>query len=118
MLNPEDNVERSGFLNSARPELQEIMQEQYGYSTVGLVFNRTLYYSETRIEEGDALVVLGTAWERPDGIWEIVRGAGPLVVSNLGLAGLRASYRNAAIGWWSLAALALGAAGVALVALS
>jgi hypothetical protein len=36
---------------------------------------------------------------------EVVCGAGPLLVSNLGLPELRASYRNAAIGWWCLVVL-------------
>jgi hypothetical protein len=112
-----DNEERSGFLNDARPELQLMLQEQYIYSTVGLIFNRTLYYRESRIEAGDALVVLGTAWQRPDNAWELVRGAGPLIVSNQGLATVRASYRNAAIGWWCLVVLALLPVGVALAIL-
>lgn len=113
-----DDEERSGFLNDARPELEEILQHKYGYSTVGLIFNRTLYYSETRIEEGDDLLVLGTARQTENDGWEIVRADGPLLVSSLGLAALRASYRNAAIGWWFLAVLVLAAAGVAVAALS
>ena len=32
--------ERSGFLQSARPELEKMLQERYGYSSVGLIFNR------------------------------------------------------------------------------
>jgi len=104
MLDP-DADERSGFLNSARPELEETLRQRYGHSSVGLIFNRALDYSETRIEEGDALVVLGTAREVPGGGWELVRGDAPLLVSDKGLAGLLASYRGAAFLWWCLAVL-------------
>jgi hypothetical protein len=41
----------------------------------------------------------------------------PLIVSNRGLGCVRASYRNAAIGWWFLAALIVAAAGTALLTL-
>jgi hypothetical protein len=104
VLHP-DADERSGFLNSARPDLEETLHERYGYSSVGLIFNRTLHYSETRIEEGEALVVLGTARQVPDGGWELVRRDAPLLVSDKGIAGLLASYRGAAFLWWCLAVL-------------
>src|SRR5262249_19053894 len=91
VLQPGEN-RRSGFLNSARPKLEATLRECYGHSSVGLIFNRTLYYSETRIEEGDALVVLGTAREVPGGGWELVRGDGPLLVSDKALPTLLASY--------------------------
>ena len=113
-----DEEERSGFLDTARPELEETLQEQYGYSSVGLIFNRTLYYSETRIEEGDELLVLGTARQTADDGWELVQAYGPLLVSNLGLADLRASFRNAAIGWWCLVVLVFVAAGAAVAGFS
>jgi hypothetical protein len=92
--------ERSGFLNSARPELEAMLQQRYGYSSVGLIFSRALYFSEARIEEGDALVVLGTARQAPDGGWELLRGPGPLLVTDRDLAGILASYRGTASLWW------------------
>jgi hypothetical protein len=110
-------TERSGFLNSARPELEEVLSERYGYSSVGLIFNRTLYYSETRIEEGDDLLVLGTARETPDGGWELVRGGGPFLVSDKGLAGVRGLYWRAALLWGCLAGLVPAAVGLAAMAL-
>jgi hypothetical protein len=114
VLHP-DVDERSGFLNDARSELEATLRERYGYSSVGLLFNRTLYYSEARIEEGDALVVLGTAQQQPGGGWELVRGDGPLLVSNEGLAGLLSSYRQAAFLWWFLTVLPPVAAVVAVI---
>jgi hypothetical protein len=116
VLHPGEN-ERSGFLNNARPELEAMLREQYGISSLGLIFNRTLSYSETRIEEGDALVVLGTARETAEGGWELVRGPGPLVVSDKSFAGVLASYRSAALLWWFLAVLLPAAATVAAIAL-
>src|SRR5262249_30330343 len=113
-----DVEERPGFLNSARPHLGGKLQQGYGHSTVGLSVNRTLCSCQPRIEEGDALVVLGTAREGPDGGWELVRGAGVLLVSDRGLAELLSSYRWTAFLWWCLAALLPVAAGVGLIALA
>jgi hypothetical protein len=107
-----DVDERSGMFNSARPELERMLQKRYGYSSVGLIFNRTLYSSETRIEEGDALVVLGTAREAADGGWELVRGDGFLIVSDRGPKQLLSSYRWTAFLWWFLAGVVLVAVGV------
>jgi hypothetical protein len=112
-----DVSERSGFLNSARPELEAALRDRYGYSSVGLIFNRTLYYSETRIEEGDALVVLGTAREVPGGGWELLRGDGPLLVTDKGLPTLLASYRRAAFLWWCAAVLLPATATLAVIGL-
>jgi hypothetical protein len=105
---------RSGFGNSARPELEATLQK-YGLSSVGLIFNRTLSYRETRIDEGDALVILGTAREVPSGGWELVRGDGPLLISDKRPDELLASYRSAAFLWWCLAVLLAVTAGVAVI---
>jgi hypothetical protein len=109
-------TERSGFLNKARPELEATLKKRYGYSSVGLIFNHSLYYSETRIDDGDTLVALGTARQVPGGHWELVRGLGPFIASNKGLAGVVASYRDAAMLWWLLAAVLPVVAVVAILA--
>ena len=113
-LMPDDD-ERSGFLNTARPELEAMLQKDYGYSSVGLIFNRTLSYQETRIEAGDELLVVGTVRQTGDDAWELVRGRGPLLVSNKSQRDLRASYANAAVGWWLLAVLMPVVVGVVYV---
>jgi hypothetical protein len=107
---------RSGFLNSAPPELEETLRRRYGRSSAGLVFNKAMRYSETRIEEGEDLIVLGTVRPTPGGNWEVVRGAAPLVVSDKGEAALVSSYRWAAAGWGAVAALVLAGAGLAALA--
>jgi hypothetical protein len=116
LLSP-DASERSGFLQSARPELENMLRQRYGYSSVGLIFNRTLYYSETRIEDGDYLLVLGTARQLPEGGWELTRDAGSLLISDQPLPTLLASYRRAALLWWSLTLLLLVAASVTVIGL-
>jgi len=116
LLSP-DASERTGFLQSARPELEKMLRERYGYSSVGLIFNRTLSYSETRIEDGDYLLVLGTARQLPEGGWELTRGDGPLLISDQPLPTLLSSYRRAAFLWWSLVVLLLAAAGAAVIGL-
>jgi hypothetical protein len=107
---------RSGFLDSPGRELEATLQERYGYSSVGLLFNRTLHYQETRIEEGDQLVILGTARQAADGSWELVRGSGPLLISNKSVDKLVSSYRTAAFFWWCLALLLPLAVGIAVMA--
>jgi hypothetical protein len=109
-----DVTENSGFLNSARPELEETLRLRYRYSSVGLIFNRTLYYTEARIEEGDSLVLLATAQQRPGG-WELVRGRGPMLVSANGPTSLQAKYRNGAILWWFLAVVLPVAVGFVVI---
>jgi hypothetical protein len=107
-------AERSGFLQDARPEMEATLRH-YGYSSVGWIFNRALYYTETRIEEGDALVLLGTARATPGGGWELVRGPSPFIVSDKGLGAVVGSYRSAAILWWFLAVLLLAATAIAAI---
>jgi hypothetical protein len=43
---------RSGFWNDAPPELERVLRECYGRSSQGLIFNKGMRYTETRIEEG------------------------------------------------------------------
>ena len=103
-----DAIEWPGSRNGTRPELKAMLKKRYGFSTVvWLFFERTLKYRETRIHEGDILLVLGTAREVSGGGWELVRGRAPLLVSDKGLAVLLASYRSAAFSWWCLAVLVL-----------
>jgi len=102
-----DRQARSGFWNSAPPELEEMLRQRYGRSSRGWIFNKTMRYSETLIEEGDDLLVLGTAEATPGGNWQLVRGEAPLIVTDRGEASLLSSYRTAAFLWWLLAVLVL-----------
>ncbi len=56
----------SGFLNSASDHLQQTLERRYGRSTTGMVFNKSMTFTETVVCPGDALYVLGTAVRRGD----------------------------------------------------
>ena len=53
-----DNHRSCGFLSDASPDFKELLR-QYGFQTEGLLFNNTFRCSETILEEGDRLYVLG-----------------------------------------------------------
>ena len=74
-----DQGGRSGFLNDATPDFERALQAR-GKSSVGLLLNRTLRWSEMYLEVGDPLYALGTYDGR-----RVTKGSdGVLVVSDLG----------------------------------
>lgn len=78
-----DQGGRSGFLNDATPEFERALRER-GKASTGLIFNRTLRWSEMYLEVGDPLYALGTYDGR-----RVTRGAdGVLVVSDQGQTGV------------------------------
>jgi len=107
-----DREARSGFWNSAPPELEAMLRQRYGRSSQGWIFNKTMRYSETLIEEGDNLLVVGTAEATPGGNWQLVRGEGPLIVTDRGERSLLSSYRTAAFLWWLLAVVVVAVVGL------
>jgi hypothetical protein len=115
VLNP-DGALSSGFFKDAPPELERTLHDQYHRSTRGLIFNKTMRFIETLIEEGDNLVVVGTAQATPGGNYELVRGDSLLLVSDKDENALAASYRRSAAVAWTLAVLLLAGAGAAAAA--
>jgi hypothetical protein len=98
---------RSGFWNDAPPTLERVLNERYGRSSKGLLFNKGMRYSETLIEPGDDLLVLGQ-WETGmSGAWQFGKGSGPYIVSNQSLGALRSSDKGFAWLWAILALLVL-----------
>jgi hypothetical protein len=79
MLKP-DLRTKSGFLNDAPPELEATLRE-YGGSSQGLIFNKTMRYTETVLEAGDEIYVIGTARQQ-DGKMVIDRGDDLFIVSD------------------------------------
>ncbi len=74
-----DQGGRSGFLNDATPDFERALQAR-GKSSVGLLLNRTLRWSEMYLEVGDPLYALGTYDGR-----RVTKGSdGVLVVSDQG----------------------------------
>ncbi len=68
-----DRHETAGMFNSADPDLIAMLDE-YGISTEGYVFNKTMRFQETVLEEGDAVYIIGDVMMRPD--------AFPLIMSS------------------------------------
>lgn len=71
---------KSGFLNDAPPEMEALLQ-RYGETSQGLVFNKTMRYTETVLEAGDEVYVIGTAQLRDGKMW-IDRGEDLFIVSD------------------------------------
>lgn len=71
----------SGTFNNCSEELRQTLSERYNFSTRGLLFNKTLRYTETLIEEGNTLFVIGNI-EKKGGDIEFVRGKKPFIVSD------------------------------------
>jgi hypothetical protein len=98
---------KSGFWKDAPPELERVLKDQYGRSSKGWIFNKTMRYTEKRIEEGDHLLVLGTVEATPGGNWQFVKGEGPYLISNKSQETLLSSYKSYTLLWSVLAVLVL-----------
>ena len=75
-----DSHRESGTFNDPPPELQARLSRQYGYDTQGLIFNKSLRYTEQRLAPGDDLYVLGNA--APGNPPTIQAGDHPFIVSD------------------------------------
>src|SRR5438270_5346104 len=56
-----DNRASSGMFKEANAELEATLNQKYGKSSKGFIFNKGMRYTETMLEEGDEIYVLGTA---------------------------------------------------------
>lgn len=59
-----DSYTRSGTLNDAPPEIENLLQQRYGKSSQGMIFNKAMTYEETVLEVGDDVYVLGLVADR------------------------------------------------------
>lgn len=81
----------SGTFNNCPEELKRTLSRRYGLETKGLLFNKNLKYTETLIEEGDELFVIGDVLKSEDEA-EFVRGTQPFIVSDRSEANLVKEY--------------------------
>jgi hypothetical protein len=100
---------RSGFLNTASPDLEDMLRRRYKFSTQGWVFNKTLRYTETTIEEGDALFVLGNV-ETVGKFPRFGKGDYPFLVATRTEAEVLSRFRGYMVLFWVLAALVIAGA--------
>jgi hypothetical protein len=92
LLEP-DNHAKSGLFNDAPAELEATLQEKYSKSSQGFVFNKAMRYTETMLEEGDEIYVLGTAVRR-DGQSVIDKEGDLFIVSDKTEEALTKSFHN------------------------
>lgn len=114
ILKPDSHA-RSGFMKDAGPELEATLAE-YGRSSQGLIFNKTMRYSETILEQGDELYVLGTA-QNQGGKIVIDKGNDLFIVSDQSEEQLTRSFHNKKLGGFITGGI-LGAGGLFLCIMS
>src|SRR5262249_60631356 len=87
------------------PRLERLLRARYGTSTRGLLFNKTMRYTETVIEEADKLIALGEVRSKKRGDRHVMtKGVEvPLIVSDKSDTDLAKSYA------WSRNLYAIGA---------
>ncbi len=105
-----DSRARSGLFSSAPAGTEEMLRERYGRSSKFLIFNKNMRYTETVLEEGDEIYVLGDVMVRGDGTWRITSHEHPLIVSDKEERKILGRYRWSSILCWILALVFAAAA--------
>jgi HEAT repeat protein len=90
----------SGTFNDPPERLRRLMENEYGKSTKGWLFNKTLRYTETVLEDGAIVTVVGEVEQRKGGTLVLRKGAMPLFVSDKGERQLGSHHRNRALMLW------------------
>lgn len=70
----EDGCGESGFRRDPPPEVETMLSTRYGFSTKGLIMNRSLRYRERCLRDGDDVYVFGLVEDR-DGRPTFVRSS-------------------------------------------
>jgi hypothetical protein len=86
--------ERSGMLRDASPKLKDMLWEEYGYSTKGILFTKSVRYSEQVIQEGDVLFVLGDVQTRKGRPPLFAKGEHPFIIADRNEAGVLTHYKR------------------------
>ncbi len=104
-----DHSTSSGTFNDAPENLRVLLNNRYGQDTQGLIFNKTLRYHESILENGDEIYIFGEVKQK-DGKLVIVAGEMPLIISENGEAGGEADYaaRASKYKWYYYGFIALG----------
>jgi hypothetical protein len=106
----------SGMFNDAPPQLERLLRETYNRSSKGLIFNKSMRYTETRLEQDTTVLVLGSVQATPGGNWQFHKGDDPFIISDQSEGALMTSYKRCAVMWLALAmALPLGLGVVAVL---
>ena len=108
----QDRFFRSGLMNDADTDLQQLLETRYNKKTEGWMFNKTLKYTETALELDEEVYVFGDA-SRLGGGWVLRDGEMPLIVSDKGGAAIEKSFstRVVVFGVLALVFAAVGCGG-------
>lgn len=87
----QDRFSRSGLMDDADTDLQQLLEARYNKKTEGWIFNKTLKYTETTLELDEEVYVFGDA-SRLGGAWVLRDGKMPLIVSDKGCAAVEKSF--------------------------
>jgi hypothetical protein len=94
------SAEKTSSVFEDPPErLKRLLRDRYGKSTRGLLFNKTMSFTETVLADGARVVVVGEVKDGRNGL-ELRRGSVPLIVSDKGRKGLGAPYHRKAMYCW------------------
>lgn len=115
MLKPDLHTS-SGFLDGASPAAKEVLS-QYRVYTKGLLLHRAMRFTESILEAGDEICVLGTAHPHAGGGMIIEKFSDIFIVSDQTKEELAEAFRRKVL-IRLLGGGLIGALGVALVALS
>ncbi|MFQ3168038.1 MAG: hypothetical protein ACI8QI_000575 [Limisphaerales bacterium] len=87
----QDKFSRSGIMDDADTDLQQLLETRYNKKTEGWMFNKTLKYTESTLELDEEVYVFGDASRIGDG-WVLRDGEMPLIVSDKGGAAVEKSF--------------------------
>jgi hypothetical protein len=102
-------------LKDASGELEQTLAA-YGRTSKGFIFNKNMRYTETMLEVGDEIYVLGTAQRQGDGL-VIDKSDDLFIVSDQSEEQLTKSFHNKKLGGFITAGI-LGAGGLFLCVMS
>jgi hypothetical protein len=106
----QDRFSRSGLMDDADTDLQQLLETRYNKKTEGWIFNKTLKYTETALELNEEVYVFGDA-SRLGGGWVLSDGKMPLIVSDKGGAAIEKSISRK-VTWFKVLTVLSAAAGV------
>jgi len=90
-----DFATTSGSFNDAPENLRTLINNRYGRDTQGLIFNKSLRYKESMLENGDEVYVFGEV-RQDQGRFIIGAGEMPLIISENGEAAGQSEYASKA----------------------
>ena len=92
-----EQSQTTGTFDEPPERLRRVLEDRYGRSTRGLLFNRTLRYTETSLEDGARVVAVGAVEGGRGGVARLASGSVPLMVSDKGAKKLGGPYRRRAL---------------------